>query len=103
MTGLIFCCVNGIIYTSGFLKWWYMYQSHWVSHSFGLVPHQSKELCKLLYVSMLVCKSSAATTWQISSFSLFLFQWSYQPNPIFPPRGSGSLIMYGMILKENKS
>ena len=23
------------------------FESHWASHSFGLVPHQSKELCKL--------------------------------------------------------
>ena len=28
--------------------------SHWAPHSFGLVPHRSKELCKLLciYVSL---------------------------------------------------
>ena len=27
--------------------------SHWAPHSFGLVPHQSKEFCKLLYVEIL--------------------------------------------------
>ena len=26
-------------------KW---FESHWAPHSFGLVPHRSKELCKLL-------------------------------------------------------
>ena len=25
------------------------FESHWAPHSFGLVPHRSKELCKLLY------------------------------------------------------
>ena len=25
------------------------FESHWVPHSFGLVPHRSKELCKLLF------------------------------------------------------
>ena len=25
------------------------FESHWVPYSFGLVLHQSKELCKLLY------------------------------------------------------
>ena len=25
------------------------FESHWVPHSFGLVPHRSKELCKLPY------------------------------------------------------
>ena len=29
------------------------FESHWAPHSFGLVPHRSKELCKLLY--MCVC------------------------------------------------
>ena len=24
------------------------FESHWVPHSFGLVPHRSKELCELL-------------------------------------------------------
>ena len=24
------------------------FKSHWAPHSFGLVPHRSKELCKLL-------------------------------------------------------
>ena len=28
------------------------FESHWAPHSFGLVPHWSKELCKLLlYIS----------------------------------------------------
>ena len=26
------------------------YESHWAPHSFGLVPHRSKELCKLLLI-----------------------------------------------------
>ena len=25
------------------------FESHWAPHTFGLVPHRSKELCKLLY------------------------------------------------------
>ena len=27
------------------------FESHWVPHSIGLVPHRSKELCKLLGTS----------------------------------------------------
>ena len=27
-------------------------ESHWVPHSFSLVPHRSKELCKLLYIGL---------------------------------------------------
>ena len=27
------------------------FESHWAPHSFGFVPHRSKELCKLLKVT----------------------------------------------------
>ena len=33
----------------------YICVSHWVSHSFGLVLHRSKELRKLLYIYIYMC------------------------------------------------
>ena len=32
-----------------------LHESHWVPHSFGLVPHQSKELRKLLLIPSAGC------------------------------------------------
>ena len=37
------------------------FETYWVPHSFGLVPHQSKELCKLLLEMYQVKRSEALT------------------------------------------
>ena len=59
MSVYYYICVGTSIYTCIYV-YSYIYahiclcMSHWVPHSFGLVPHRSKELRKLLYVC--VCK-----------------------------------------------
>ena len=45
-----FCSVMDLfkLAKSKFLNWTMLHEFHWAPHSFGLVPHRSKELCKLL-------------------------------------------------------
>ena len=39
------------------------FESHWVPHSFGLVPHRSKELRKLLYICVSVRNTYSLAEW----------------------------------------
>ena len=47
------------------------FESHWVPHSFSLVPHRSKEVCKLLDLGRYGCKGYTSVALGYSEVTLF--------------------------------